>query len=496
MLTLNPTTTGTVLVLLSVGTLMLRPAYFYWLAIFFVPFSATAIINIGGFGNGATASAISAPLYFALLAILFGKPYTFFRDWKMSRYIVLVAAFLLIVLLSWMMPYLLDGNRVMVCSANLQKTDCLPLRFSWRNVTQSMYLVIWLLFSIVVMRVASQERGVERTMKAIAWSTAFVSLWGMMQWTIYRYGYTYPSELFNNSASPYARGYLGDFSALNIKRVSSVAVEPSILAQHLLSVIPLLAVQLAHAKPGWSRAGYAIVLLLGCLILLSTATTTAIVGLIVLSCLFLAAGVLRVLSTPVIKLQLGAIFLATVMYASVNPNAHLLLENLVTNKIETLLMAKTEAPQKSQQLKMLTSGQLKSYSTVERFAALDMALGYFKQSPFLGVGWRAVTSPDTVVTLLANVGLIGLLGFTLLLGHVLFNLAKTINAYRKRFAEDAAATDWLSSLMIALLVSLVINQVGGFGFVFGYLWVLLGLAAAAPKLLERSLAPTEIAIVR
>lgn len=497
--------TGLLILVLSMAVMALRPKYIYWVAIFSIPFSATAVVNF--YRTGADASALMAPVYFAIL-VLIGDGWSNWHGLAQYRaagkYGVLIVAFLVVVVFSWTMPYLLSPN-VVICSPDLQKTDCAPLSFSFKEITQTAYLAIWMLFSVVVMKLSARESGFRVAINAVAWSVAFVSLWGMMQWFFYHYGYEYPKDFFNNSASRYAIGYLGDFSQLHIKRVSSVAVEPSILAQYMLVAIPLLLARFVHVVGLWPRVGYGASLFLGCMALVATATTTAIVGLVLMLCLFLLAWLCGLVSQSLVKVLLTVVALTFLAYQTVYPNVDRLVDVLVLDKVKTFMAIQALVPKaettkaetsKVETLKSLADGEISSYSTAERAGATKNAWVAFKSSPILGVGWRNTTSYDLVVTLLANTGLVGLVVFFLIPAYVLTGLARIILADKKSRTNSFNNADLTASLMIALVINLIINQMTGFGFVYGQFWLLLGFSAAMPLMLKRTGINSEFSVKR
>jgi O-antigen ligase len=99
------------------------------------------------------------------------------------------------------------------------------------------------------------------------------------------------------------------------------------------------------------------------------------------------------------------------------------------------------------------------------------------KSPILGLGWGSVVSHDLVMNLLSNAGIIGLISFLAFVVVVSRGLLRSIKS--SYFAEEKC---WKIAIALSFFTLLLINVFTGFAFVFGHLWLTVGLAMSASVL--------------
>jgi O-antigen ligase len=425
--------------------------------VFFLPFSATAVVNIG---SGDSASGVQATIFFG--ALWMTREFPKFLGAKNSPIKQNLRApanqlrwFLLVAVLSLVMPIWING-RLYIDDPEFSNgfSNSAPLLFSLRNITQLVYLVYGVLLAVLVAFRNSEARELIRSIRIFLISSVFVSIWGFLQFFCSLLNIPYPAYVFNTSATGSAQGYLDQLEDLGISRISSVATEPSTLAACLLIafVFVLFAVtkNLPLISKGWDR--FALAIIFGALMIsTSTAAYLGLAVVVVIYMVFLKQMRIRRSKYVIALLALAALVGLTVAFFS---PAQDIFTSLVVGKADT-------------------------YSGVARAYSVALAAQYFLQYPILGLGWGSVTSHDLVFKLLSNTGLLGFSVFSFFLFSLLRRLWRGSRAVG---IVDPEWRWWSTCLLGACLVMVFINLTVGFDFVFEYLWFLLGLAMSVPVL--------------
>ena len=186
--------------------------------------------------------------------------------------------FMLVVWLSLLMPIWINGG-LTVEPYEPGTLEAGPLRFTSRNITQTMYLAFGVLLTLFIAAKNSNLGQLKKTIRIFLISSFFVSCWGMLQWFCYRAGFNYPAFMFNTSLVESATGYTQAIEDLGITRVSSVATEPSMFAQFSLIALVFAIFAVASGRVVISKFWDRAVLFVIVLVLLMTTSTTAYVGL-------------------------------------------------------------------------------------------------------------------------------------------------------------------------------------------------------------------------
>lgn len=453
MLELTPI--GSILISVGVGLFLFAPEHLYTLAVFFLPFSATAIVNVESAGSF---SGIQATMFFGALWMVRALV-GFWRapqsPCKQKLWIsnAQLGIFVLVALISLIMPIWINGS-VSIESPILADPGSTPLHLTFRHFTQSMYLVYGVLFAILVGFRNCDVRQCVSSVRIFVISSMFVSCWGLFQLACFWLDIEYPTYIFNTNKSDYALGYIQELQDVGWKRISSVATEPSIFAACMLIalVFGLYAVVSRHPliSRTWDRIAVCII---GGALLLST-STTAYVGVVVVALIYvLSLAYLRLFRrTHAIALSalIGAL-LATIILFSPAQN---LVSSMIVDKAAT------------------TSG-------IEAITGYILAFHYFLQYPLLGVGWGTVTSRDLILKLLANTGIVGLLAF---LAFVVTAMVRLLRVLRGVSANNPTMK-WCSvSLLATFVVLLFVMMTSGFEYVYGQIWFVFGLAIAVPAM--------------
>jgi hypothetical protein len=280
---------------------------------------------------------------------------------------------------------------------------------------------------------------------------------GIIEFCAHIFNVTSPTMALRNSASlP-----VDTVAMLNsgLSRVSSVAVESSILSQFLLTVLPLTVPAIIGKGYVISRFFDRLAFLVIVFVLLITTSSTAYVILLISPVLCfpvitrLGVKITRALWTAaaclVMLLALGAVlyfFTAT--------------GNALVNEV------------------LLSKGS--GYSALERAMTISYALGYFRQYPLLGVGWGSITSHDLIAMILGSSGIIGLAAFVFMVARVGSPLYRRISSSPKERISQSCAIWFMSGIL--LLAASVISE---FPFVFGHMWFVLAMCIASSLVSER-----------
>jgi hypothetical protein len=255
----------------------------------------------------------------------------------------------------------------------------------------------------------------------------------------------------NNSGSASGKGF-SQMLDTGVSRVSSAAVEPSVLAQALLSLLPL-------TLPAWQKKGFVfsrrrdrLLTVLFIVVLILSTSSTAYLGLAVLGVMYILHSV-RTGSFSKTK-AVFVLALTGILAAGVVAVAFLSVP-VLSPLINTLLLSKAS-----------------SGSGLERAMTIALAFGYFRKYPILGIGWGSATSHDVIVKLLSNVGIVGTIVFFGAIFSVVRSNWRKISS--RNSPLDLSRQVWLMSLVCFVVTSILIE----FPLPFGNFWIVLGMAMA------------------
>jgi O-antigen ligase len=442
------------LILLIAGPLMMmRPSWLYAATIFLLPFTATDLINVG---SGDNASGLQASMYLGSLLILRRSTQLLLRG-KISipncgkTALVWLGLFIAVTVISLSMPIWIDG-RVQIPSPYLFDFTSQPLYLSSHNITGVLYMIYGFVFSFIIATLNQRPELYRRTLRIFLAGSVFAALWGAMEFACKFSGVPYPAMIFNTGTSLSAQGYKevlmdGTF------RISSVAVEPSILAQSLLIAVavylPYIFTPLVLFERTFDRIFFCILVVVLCL----TTSSTAYLGFAIILALALFLLCLRRLLQPKHILIFAIIPASAVLVVMSTPIFWTILDAQLFSK---------------------ASGS----SAAERLMTINNSYEMFVQYPILGIGWASITSHDLIMNILANSGTLGLFTF----GAGMYAIFRAL--YRS--IKSRPATLKVQGLMrpdfglyIALGVTLATSVIAGFPNTFSFFWFIVGLAIAA-----------------
>ena len=392
--------------LIPVGVLLFvfYPAGLYALTIFFVPFTATSILNSG---SGETGSGIQPYMFFGLMLLI--------RDfvniiWRMKlsvprslrKAMILYALFIAVCGISLIMPIVING-KIVVPSNGLLSATLEPLVFNVGRVKIFLGLVYGFLLTVCIARRNLTLGEFVRTAKIYLSSGVFVCLWGLVQLGLYFTNIPYPYMIFNNSASPNAGGYAAVLDDVAMRRVSSVALEPSTLAITLIGMISLLII------PVFSRVrifGKHLDIAFGTLMLVTLRSNH-----------FFYRITRSWIALPVLAFRN--------IRARKTPKAHPD-RNPSSPPGDCRRLRGSPSGERLHSSDILNKSG--SYSALERWTIVYIDFEYFLKYPLLGLGWGSVPTHDTIAGMLSSCGVIGLMSFAALMGYIVGELRDHLNA--------------------------------------------------------------------
>jgi O-Antigen ligase len=444
------TAVGWILIPLGLISFAFRPKWLLFLAIFFVPFSATAIINRG---TGDTASGFSPYLYFGSLFVArrmvdatVGMKIRVPRSIEGPLIKLLLFAF--VCLASLVMPAVIGGRLYIMSSPNADYS-LVPLQYSPQVIAHALSLVFEVLMVVLIAKLGTEPKFFLALVKTYLLSGVFVSLWAWMQFSFYLVGVPYPSQVFNNNASPYASGYGSVLDTFDILRVSSVALEPSFLARVLIAMSAMCLAAVYSKSYIFGKAADTAILILFILTTIITTASTGYFGLAVMPAVLLFLPAPRkgrkIISVAVVLTILCAICVA---YFSV-PAVADILDSIVFSKAG-------------------------SGSVLERQLIISNDLQYFLRYPILGIGWDCAPTHDVVIGILTHCGVLGLSAFILLIGSIAWRLTKSSSAAVRLASQSNPA----ALMLLSLISTCAVYAVSG-GIETPDFWVTLGLSIAA-----------------
>ncbi len=362
-----------------------------------------------------------------------------------------LAAFLFVAALSMVMPVYISG-RLQIASPELMDFTTAPLFFSVRNLTALLYLIFGGLVATSIAQVA-QDRAVQREIDRL-WLgvAAFMALWGLIQFTCTVAHLPFPVTLFNNNHSASVASAHPELDVLRLPRLNSVAVEPSILSQCLLVMLPMTLPAVLGIGKIFSLHRDRLIAWLIVLALVLTFSSVAYIGLAALALVAAFAlhqtGLIRM--WPLIKRTL----LGVLLFLAIAVPTYLASGSVRLIVASTLI------------------SKAGGYSGLERLKTITNAANYFLEYPLLGVGWGSVTSHDLMFKLLANVGLLGAVTFGLIWWTV---IRRNLGGRLQRSREERLRNMYWG---VSACILIGASGISEFPYVFGYFWVVLGMCIA------------------
>jgi hypothetical protein len=462
---LSMTVLGVIFAAIGLLALAFSSKWLYRLTIFSIPFSATTVMN---FGSGDTSSGIQVWMYFGLLWLIRESGLTLMFPWRSMPRIAIgrvscVLLFVFVLLLSLLMPLYIDGA-LQIASPLLLDSTSTSLTFSTRNVTAILYVLFGALWMISMVRKNDSAAALSETERYYLGSGLLTASLGVVEFLAHLAGLTSPTVFLRNNAHLAVGAALGVLED-SFARTTSVAMEPSILSQFLLTVLPLTIPALFGKGHVFSKSLDRIAFFLIIFVLLVSTSSTAYLMLVVAPILCLPALTRLGLRTARI-LWLSCSFLVFIF---------------VTAAVLYLF-----TPFGSQILNDTLLSKASGYSALERSMTIRNAIAYFREYPILGVGWGSITSHDLLALILGSSGILGLSAFIFMVGKVGRPLFKGMRGE----AGDAGITQSNIIWFMSGVMLLAASTVSEFPYVFGHMWLVLAMCIASGLAAERKVIAT------
>lgn len=445
---------GCILVPIGLAALLLSRKWSYRLFVLSIPFSGTVVANVG---SGDNASGVQLWLFFGatwLLRELFCARRGL--DVRLNRKLIVpymaLLLFVVVAAASLAVPAYTSGT-IQIESPLLLDYTTTPLVLSLKQLTALLYIVFGALIAVAVAAKNRQPVQQLETGRIYLGVTCFVCLLGLLQFLCYLAGIPYPGAIFNNSALYSVGGTSIFLHDLAPARVYSVATEPSILGQFLITALPLTIPSLMGQGYLFSRRKDRSAFILIVLTLFLTGSATALAGIIATAAIF---GLLSAAQKKGKRARAVVNWMAAFLLAFLSSLVLYFWFSGFRALVNSVVLSKAS-----------------SYSGLERWKTISVAAADFAGHPLLGLGWGSVTSHDLIMRILANTGLAGFIPFAVMVVSVIYLGLKRAAALRG--TGVFIGTFWTLSFLLLI----VTNIISEFAYVFGHFWLPLGMALAA-----------------
>lgn len=445
---------GWIALIISIYGFIKNEKILLYSAVFFSTFTATSFINIEKTTTGIQPFYLVAGLWILKAGIQYIKSGTSFKNItyeikknKLAKALIIFA----IIIISGEVLMCIMNRSIIITDFNTKKE--VVISFSKSNVTQSIYVLFMVLFATILTLKLESKKTLINIIKVFSVSSVFALVWGLIQFCMYYLEIEYPAYIFNNNISA-MQAYMQ--VVYGIKRISSIALEPSTFALNILTFLPFIVILwLGNRTTDKSNKKFNVLLILIVIIAficaILTTSSTAYIGLIIS---------ILILSLYVLKFSIKG----QAIYKNKIKIYILYLAAFITTIILLVFITKIFEISWNELISMLknmTIDKVNSESGHERGNAISMSLEIFKQVPILGAGWGSFRSLDMTTNLLANTGLIGLCSFIYI---IYIPIKECILNRRINETISIALIFMILTPTIGLLISIP-------DLVFGYYWI-------------------------
>lgn len=446
------TSIGYVIFFLSILFFIFKPINNYYMFVFFIPFSGTVIVNISSLGTGLIVS------HFLGLLVILKLLWDFFTgklviNKKQNKYIIFFIIFTCSILLSLIMPIILKGD---INIYDYETTLYTPITLNSYNFTQTAFVIFGIIITTFVILINKTNGVLLKSIRVYLSSGFFISIWGFYQLICFYLGLNYPKDIFNNNINVNAAGVYQHFTDINVKRISSVSLEPSMFSQVLLSMIAILLYCYLNKVRIFSTRIDALFIIIMTAALVFSTSSTSILGLLLLILILM----IDIVSNSKIKVKYVLFFLISSI---------------------GILILVVSVPLIQELLNKILFSKLASQSGETRVSYISEALKHFFNYPLLGVGWGSVKSQDLFGLILSNIGIIGLISYLL----PLFIGFKTAIKYNSLYQKTSNSTINVG-MMISLSLVLFVSAISGLIYYLPHYWFIFGLFLSVPLIREEA----------
>lgn len=447
---------GWIFIILCIYALIKSRNFLLDLLVFSSVFTAAAVINIESTTTGIQPFYFVGVVWIITVAIKQIKKgmikERLLIHFKENKLIKSLCMFGVIIILSEFWILIFNNKFTFV---DTKTSELMTASFSKSNITQPMFLLFMVVIAILLCIELNTKSKIIRCMKVFGIATIFALVWGIAQFCMFYMNLSYPDWIFNNNIS-----YLQLFYQMiyGLKRVNSVALEPSTFALNIIVFLPtVIILWIVEYKifkdKNKSKILLSISLFLAMICGILTTSTTAYIGIaliiiiVTIYILFLSQkdGELRKNKRKIILFYLFMIL--SIIFI-------VLLATKIFNMYwGTLWDALMDITIKK---KNLETGS-------ERGNAILTSINILKASPILGIGFGTFRSLDLTTNLLSNMGVLGLLSYL----YVIYISIKNILLNIKKSEFMALA------LGVTLVVSTISLMISIPDLMFGYYWILI-----------------------
>ena len=434
----------------------MKRRWLFYASVFFIPFNASAVVYFPSISYGVQIPYLLAMLWIARIGVdtawkrIAWEEYMSVLTQKAPWILIL---FVTLCVLSLAVPQMGLSSLVHPVEEPFHVHGILvPSR---TNLTQLAYLAFMAAFFFATALETYLLRNPLKPLKVLVFSALFSEGWGVLQYLLRLLHLPYPHELFNNNPAFY-QGWNQTIWG-NIPRMCSVAIEPSIFSGFLFAVLPLLVYALIKRIKITPLDFLA--LTLGILCSLLTFSTTALVGLMLLTFL---GFLLAIHTSPWGKKE------GTTMGLLTAGGMVLIAYAIFTSPL-------------GHALEIVTLKKLTTISGMARLKGAKLGLQLAYSHPLLGVGWGSNRTFDLVTNLLSNVGLLGTASFFTFVYLVVGPCLK--ESTNPSILRGIALTILIDLFLLALSIPDIIQL---------HLWLLMGICCGGRPLVINKAHPPDL----
>jgi hypothetical protein len=434
------------------------------LFVIFSAFSASTILIIPNSKFGLQPSYVIAIVF--MLQFINMKSIKFLNHKYEKNIFIFIFIFMFIGLVSLLYP--LVFNFFQIPYQVISPAHSYAYKPEFGSLSQYIYLIFYLLIVIFIYFFINSFDKLETLIKIFIYTSLFTAFWGLgVQESSVYLKFDYPYYIFNNHPG-YAQGYAQEIYGY-INRMCSVAQEPSVYAYFLsysVSILTYLSLKNVYIM---NKNYQKLILYIFILTLIVTTSSTAYTFLILLYfsmlILFFNINEPMKLNKRFIYLLFNGLFFLIVIYIVLDYILETYLNFSLFDLLSQLLFHKFDTG-----------------SGIERLNGFIVGINILLDTYLLGLGYGLNRTFDIVSTLLANIGIIGLLSFILMLLYPIFRIHKL---KKKLYSKRQRAI--VESIVIAFSFSFLLMAISIPDFNNIYFWLFFAFIISIPKIIILSL---------
>ena len=448
---MNITLIGIVIIIMSIYAFFKKEELLLYMLVFFSTFTAAELFHIEFIRAPVLPFEFIGTVWLLRQFINFVKEKPKFNKEKIINKFKenkLGTAFIIFILISFIGQayFAISGLTINYTNANGQLS---ATKFSLSNISQFIIVTFtFVLMTVLSFKIKTKEE-VKKLLKVFCISTICAIIWGLLQFITYYFGIPYPAFLFNNNV--YALQCYPQIDN-NVKRICSIALEPSTFSINLICFIPFMIGLFLGLKEKFKEKKYIfsfIILVFATVCAILTTSSTSYVGLFItyglfgMYCLFgfvkngdLSDRKKTIFRMFIVVLSAGLIS-AGLSVVSIKIGYKLDTIKYITIEHPPVAPGEPEEPPVEYNsaldniystLKQMTVDKLLSQSGRERLGAERAGLELLKYSPIFGIGFGSYRTLSLFSNVLLSTGAIGLIAF----GYIFYVVLKNVIKYRKK----------------------------------------------------------------